>query len=105
MEAAPAERAADVGWEPADWDATLHRQWRAEWHDVGVLLLLAGVALPLERVLISDRALVGWYLIALAWPLVQAALVGGPDPRRSGARGGNGRPVSRSVSTTRCATT
>ncbi len=73
--AARAERASEVGWEPPDWDATLRERRRAEWRDVGLLLVAAGVVLPLLRVLLFDRPLLGGYLIELVWPLVLAVIV------------------------------
>lgn len=74
MKAASADRAADVGWEPADWDAALRKQRRAEWHGVGILLVGAGVVLPLLRVLVADRPLLGWYLVLFGWALAFAVL-------------------------------
>lgn len=73
MEAARADRAADVGWEPADWAATLRKQRRTEWHGVAILLVGAGVVLPLLRV-VEGRPLLGWYLVLLGWGLAFGVL-------------------------------
>jgi hypothetical protein len=55
------EPAAEVGWEPADWDAVLRRRRLAQWSHAGVLLLLAVVVGPLMRIVL-DRPPRGWWV-------------------------------------------
>jgi hypothetical protein len=63
---APSERATEVGWEPADWDAVLRRRRRAQWSQAGVLLLLAVVIGPLVRFLMDRPTRVSWVWLGLA---------------------------------------
>ena len=71
---APAERATEVGWAAADWDAVLRRRRRAQWSRAGVLLLLAVVVGPLMRLLVDRYPRVSWGWLGLA--LVVAGMAG-----------------------------
>ncbi len=74
MEAASADRAAEVGWEPPDWDATLRKRRRAEWRQIGFVIAVVGL-LPFVEALALDRPLRVWSWFALAMGLLWAAQV------------------------------
>ncbi|MFP5370079.1 MAG: hypothetical protein ACLGI3_04940, partial [Actinomycetes bacterium] len=73
MAAAPADRAADVSWEPVDWDATLRERRRAEWRDVVLMLAVFLVVLPVLQVAVFDDPLRAWHWVWFAWALVLTA--------------------------------
>lgn len=52
---AQAERAADVGWEPADWSACLRRERRKQLATVIGLVVFVGVVLPVLGLVVLDR--------------------------------------------------
>jgi hypothetical protein len=98
---APAERAAEAGWEPPDWDAVLRLRRRAEWFRACCPFLALVVVNPLEPALVDRPSGVSWCwlgsaiaAICLAWPSLFTRVWSGRTRR-----------ARRSGSSTRCATT
>ena len=75
MDRTEGERAADVGWEPADWTACLRRQRRRQLVTAAGLVVLVGVVAPLLRLTVQGRPPSLTYWLWAAFTLVYVAEV------------------------------
>ena len=73
---APADPAAEVGWEPSDWSACLRRQRRKQLATVVGLVLLVGVVAPLLRLMVLGRppSLTYWFWMSFTLLYVASAV-------------------------------
>ena len=88
MEAAPADRAADVGWEPADWDATLRKRRRVAVAKTWLLIALCWAILFVWAALDDRPPRLLSLVIAALWTsllLYELYRMSTPDGRRQWA--------------------